>query len=216
MPKGQIAVVDDDEVVRLSIAALLIDAGFGASLFQSGDSFLASLAPESFSCILLDVQMPGSDGLAVLRALRERSDPPPVVVMTAHGDTRVAVTAMKLGAYDFVEKPYVADALRDVIDRAVASRSASDGARDARDKAAALMATLTRRQRQVLQGILRGLQNKVIAYELGLSVRTVELYRGQLLAKLGVTGTAEAVRFAIAAGLDENGAGPSGAPTVVP
>lgn len=205
MFKGRIAVVDDDEIVRQSIATLLVNAGFDVRLFEGGDSFLASHASDLFSCVLLDVQMPGSDGLAVLLALRERGDPPPVIVMTADGNTRVAVTAMKAGAYDFVEKPYVEGDLLDVIDRAVARGSTCDDARIARDKAAALMATLSPRQLQVLKGIVRGLQNKNIAYELGLSVRTVEVYRCQLLARLGVRGTAEAVRFAIAAGLAENG-----------
>jgi two-component system response regulator FixJ len=206
MPKGHIAVVDDDEVIRLSAASFLIDAGFDVSLFESGDSFLASHASNSFSCILLDVQMPGSDGLAVLRALRERRDPPPVLVMTAHGDTRVAVTAMKLGAEDFLEKPYAAGDLRDAIDRAVARGSTRGDVRNVRNKAVALVASLTPRQLQVLQGIVRGLQNKIIAHELGLSVRTVELYRCRLLERLGVRGTAEVVRLAIAAGLAEYGA----------
>jgi two-component system, LuxR family, response regulator FixJ len=206
MNRTQIAVVDDDEVVRLSIATYLTDAGFDVSLFDSGDSFLAGDASNSFSCILLDVQMPGSDGLAVLRALGEGGDPPPVVVMTAHGDTRVAVAAMKLGAYDFVEKPYVAGDLRGVIDGAVAGRLTSDDARNLRKQAASLVASLTPRQFQVLQGIVRGLQNKNIAYELGISIRTVEAYRGQLLERLGARGTAEAVRLAIAAGITDDGA----------
>jgi two-component system response regulator FixJ len=206
MPKGHIAVVDDDEVIRLSAASLLIDAGFEISLFESGDSFLASHASKSCSCILLDVQMPGSDGLAVLRELRKRGDPPPVLVITAHGHIQVAVTAMKLGADDFLEKPFAAGDLRVAIDRVVARGSARDDARNVRNEAAALVATLTPRQLQVLHGIVRGLQNKMIAYELGLSVRTVEVFRCQLLGRLGVSGTAEAVRLAIAAGLTENGA----------
>lgn len=201
MASGFIAIVDDDEAVRMSTASLLDRAGFAVKLFESGDSFLAGGGFEAISCILLDMQMPGRNGLAVLRALSTHDKPPPVIVITAHGDIPAAVEAMKLGAHDFMEKPYQAEALLGRIEEAVNGRVSANGAGDVKAGAAALVAALSGRQRQVLQGVLRGQQNKVIAYELNLSIRTVEAYRAQLLQRLGCRGTADAVRIAIAAGL---------------
>ena len=192
-----IAVVDDDEAVRLSTADLLKHFGFEVKLFKSGDAFLDAESFDGISCILLDLQMPGRDGLAVLRALAGRGDSPPALVLTAHGGIPAAVEAIKLGAHDFMEKPYDAELLLKKIEEAVRHPA---GAKSGDAEAAALIATLSGRQRQVLGGIVRGLQNKIIAYELGLSIRTVEAYRAQLLERLGARGTADAVRVAIAAG----------------
>ncbi|MEA2660276.1 MAG: two-component system, LuxR family, response regulator FixJ, partial [Candidatus Binatota bacterium] len=174
MGSGLVAIVDDDEAVRLSTASLLTRADFDVKLFESGDSFLSIESSEPFSCILLDMQMPGRNGLAVLRALGARDESPPVIVITAHGDISVAVEAMKLGAHDFVEKPYEAEALLARIADAQKGRTSANGAGAVRAKAAVLVAGLSGRQRQVLQGIVRGLQNKIIAFELDLSIRTVE------------------------------------------
>lgn len=208
MANGLVAIVDDDEAVRLSTANLLTRAGFDVKLFESGDSFLSIESSEPLSCILLDMQMPGRNGLAVLRALDARDESPPVIVITAHGDIAVAVDAMKLGAHDFMEKPYEAEALLARIAGVQKGRASANGAGAAKAAAAALVAGLSGRQRQVLQGIVRGLQNKVIAYELGLNMRTVEAYRSQLLQRLGCRGTADAVRIAIAAGLLDEDADP--------
>lgn len=198
MSRVFIAIVDDDEAIRLSTSSVLTRAGFDVKVFKSGDDFLAASGSESFSCILLDLQMPGSDGFAVLRALAARGESPPVVVITAHGDIAVAVGAIQLGARDFVEKPYAPEALLETIRKALESRLAQEGARTAASNA---VAALTARQRQVLQGILRGLPNKIIAWELRLSIRTVEAYRSQMMERIGARGTADAVRIAIAAGL---------------
>jgi two-component system response regulator FixJ len=203
MRSGKIAIVDDDEAVRLSTSALLDRAGHEVALFESGDDFLHRVAMEEISCILLDMQMPGRDGVAVLRELRDRGQAPPVVVITGHGDIGVAVEAMKLGAFDFMEKPYAPEELLGAIETAQQSRLKTRDAHAVSQEAVALVETLSQRQRQVLQGILRGNQNKIIAFELGLSIRTIEAYRAQLLEKLGVRGTAEAVRLALAAGLGE-------------
>jgi two-component system response regulator FixJ len=211
MADGLIAIVDDDEALRHSTASLVRRAGFEVKLFESGDDFLACDDLEGISCILLDYQMPGRNGLDVLRELDARGGSPPVLIVTAHGEVPAAVEAMKLGAHDFVQKPYEASDLLEAITRAQTRGWASDLARATRSEAAALVATLSDRQREVLRGILRGLQNKVIAFELGLSTRTVESYRTALLHKLGVRGTAEAVRLAVAAGLDA-APPPSGAP----
>lgn len=201
MPHSLIAIVDDDEAVRRSTLNLLNRAGRDAKAFESGDDFLADPPASRFSCILLDVRMPGRDGLAVLRELVSRGDTPPILMVTGRGDIAVAVEAMRLGAHDFMEKPYEPAHLFAAIEKALTCRLRTKDAQTFRSEATALVGTLSRRQRQVLQGILQGLQNKLIAYELGLSIRTVEAYRAQLLAKLGVRGTAEAVRLALAAGL---------------
>jgi two-component system response regulator FixJ len=201
MPDALIAIVDDDEAIRLSTGGLLEGAGYRVRLFDSGDDFLARGDGKAADCILLDLQMPGRDGIEVLNILAERGNPPPVVVITAHGSVAVAVEAMKLGAYHFMEKPYGAEELLDELGRALASGSERGDALAQRARAIALVDTLSARQRQVLLGILKGLPNKVIAFELGLSIRTIEAYRAQLLEKLGARGTAEAVRIALTAGM---------------
>lgn len=203
MARRIIAIVDDDEAVRQSTSQIMRRSGFHTEMFASGDDFVSSVGAEPASCILLDLHMPGRDGLSVLTTLRERGNSPPVIVVTAHGDLAVAVDAMKLGARDFIEKPYQATDLLSAIETALASSAEVTDANALRTRAMALVDTLTPRQRQVLRGILKGMQNKIIAYELGLSIRTIEAYRAQLLEKLGVRGTAEAVRLGLAAGLAE-------------
>lgn len=189
-----VAIVDDDESVRASTAFLLEKTGIRVQIFPSGDDFLEA-DHRSFSCILLDLRMAGTDGLSVLQQLADRGSAPPVLVITGHGDIPTGVRAMKLGAYDLLEKPYAPqDLLRALavgLDRGQSARAG----RAARDQAALLMKGLSRRQFQVVQGVARGQQNKLIAFELGLTVRTVEAYRAQALSKLGMPTTAELVRL---------------------
>jgi two-component system response regulator FixJ len=198
-----VVIVDDDEAVRSSTAQLLQRIGHAVQTFASGDSFLAAELPSDIGCVLLDIRMPGTDGLAVMRELRQRESALAVIILTGHGDIALAVEAMKLGATDFLEKPSHPDSLQQAINNAFSksSRSAESqlAANEAREKVEALSA----RQRDVLKGIVKGKQSKIIAHELDLSTRTVEAYRAQLLAKLGVRGTADAVRIALAAGLEE-------------
>ena len=198
-----VAVIDDDDAVRHSTAGLLRHAGHRVDAYTDGAEFLASDLSEELGCILLDMRMPGLDGLAVMRALRQRGRSSPILVLTGHGDVPMAVEAMRLGAVDFLEKPYPAQDLLQAIGRALTAGPRTKGA-IADPEAAAKVATLSQRQQQVLRGILKGQPNKIIAWELGLSIRTVEAYRAQLLERLGVRGTAEAVRLAIAAGLLES------------
>ena len=169
--------------------------------FASGDEFLKARLPDHLNCILLDIRMPGMSGLDVLRALGEHDDPPSVLVLTGHGDIPMAVEAMRLGALDFLEKPYAPKSLLAAVDSASdfyeQNRAVNAGNRDA----AMLVENLSERQRQVLEGMVKGRPNKLIAFDLGLSIRTVEAYRAQLLVKLGVRSTAEAVCIAIAAGV---------------
>ncbi|HYN45200.1 MAG TPA: LuxR C-terminal-related transcriptional regulator, partial [Allosphingosinicella sp.] len=144
---------------------------------------------------------PGMDGLAVMRALHDREVAVPILVLTGHGDVPLAVGAMRLGAVDFLEKPYPPGDLLDAIRHACNTPVALAGGHAVNKQAEAKVACLSERQRAVLLGILKGQPNKIIAWELGLSIRTVEAYRAQMLAKLGVRGTAEAVRLAMAAGM---------------
>ena len=198
-----IAVVDDDDAVRRSTATLLERSGYRVRAFESGDAFLAAQLPGDSDCILLDMRMPGTNGLGVLKALDQWETMPPVLVLTGHGAVPEAVEAMKLGAADFLEKPYPAQALLQAIQNAMAMRRRQKAGTVDPD-AMAKVGTLSQRQMQVLRGILKGQPNKIIAYELALSIRTVEAYRAQLLEKLGVRGTADAVRLAISAGMLES------------
>lgn len=196
-----VAIVDDDVVVRNSVAHLVEGAGHRVLSFATGDAFLAARLPRDLDCVLLDMNMPGLSGLEVLTALAERDGAPAVVVLTGHGNIALAVEAIKRGAVDFLRKPYAPAALLAALDAACALRDEPRASEAARREAAALLDSLSPRQRQVLSGIVGGRPNKIIAHELGLSVRTVEAYRAQLLDKLGARGTAEAVRIGLAGGL---------------
>jgi two-component system response regulator FixJ len=201
MSRGLVAIVDDDEPVRLSTAELLARLGYDTVLFRSGDEFLESDGRAGLGCILLDLQMPGRNGLAILDALNAEGPFPPVLILTAHGDIPAAVEAIKLGARDFMEKPYRPAHLLTKIQQAMLGSTVATAGPGVNSEAVALVARLSERQRQVLEGIARGVPNKVMAFELAISIRTVEAYRAQLMQRLGARGTAEAVRIAIAAGL---------------
>jgi two-component system response regulator FixJ len=198
-------VVDDDGAVRRSLALLLRSAGFTVETHESGDVFLrAAAAPGGlrFGCVLLDLQMPGMDGLAVQREMAARGLGLPVVVVTAHGDVPLAVQAMRAGASDFIEKPYVGEAIIQAADAALArGEEVRARAREAAE-AAARVAALTPREADVLRRLVAGRQNKVIARDLGISPRTVEIHRANLMERLGASSLSEAVRIALAAGLE--------------
>ena len=196
-----IAVIDDDDGARLSTAWLLEGEGYRVMPFASGDAFLERPLPEAPACLLLDLRMPGRNGLDVLRALSLRDDAPPVLVLTGHADLSMAVAAMKLNAIDVLLKPFQPDELLEAIEGASAQREQSNAGQVARQQARLLIDGLSERQRQILEGVVLGRPNKLIAWDLGLSIRTVETYRAQMLERLGVRGTAEAVRVAIAAGM---------------
>ncbi|KKW90665.1 response regulator FixJ [Sphingobium chungbukense] len=198
-----IYVVDDDEAIRRSLSFMLKTSGFAVRLFEGGTSFLKEAAGLPPGCVLLDVRMPDIDGLAVQQELRARGVMLPVVIMTGHGDIDMAVTAMKAGASDFIEKPFEKAALLACIETAqrlsVADRGASARTEDAR----ARLNILTDREREVLDGLVEGLPNKTIAYDLGISPRTVEIHRANLMQKLEVKSLAEALRIAFHAGSAE-------------
>lgn len=199
-----VVVVDDDPAVRDSTMTLLTHAGHAVHLFESGDALVAAGIPAGTDIILLDIMMPGRNGLDTLRALAPASDLPPVVVLTGHGDIPLAVEAMKLGAVEFLEKPYSMKSLLELVAtlrRNPLPRKDDDPLRQA---AIAKVEALSPRQREVLRGLALGEQSKVTAHRLGLSVRTVEAYRAHLFERLGVRGMAEAVRIAVLAGLHDS------------
>lgn len=202
MPVDRVAyVVDDEATVRRSLALLLRSAGFSVRDFDCGDAFLRAAPALPFGCVLLDLRMPGMDGLAVQREMAPRGVRLPVVIVTAHGDVALAVQAMKAGACDFIEKPYDDETILQAAEAALA-RGDEERARtrDAED-AAARVAALTPREAEVLQGLVAGRSNKVIAFDLGVSPRTVEIHRANVMSKLGTRSLSEAVRVALSAGL---------------
>jgi two-component system response regulator FixJ len=194
-------VVDDDPAVRESTAALLKVAGHDVHAFESGDALLEASVPPDTNVILLDVMMPGTSGLDTLRALTREGACTPIIVLTGHGDIPLAVEAMKLGAVEFLEKPYPMQILLDLVATVQADAPGAASTDTQRSDALERLERLTRRQREVLRGLAMGEQSKVTAYRLNLSVRTIEAYRGQLFSRLGVRGMAEAVRIAVMGGL---------------
>lgn len=193
--------VDDDEAVRRSASMMLRTSGYIVKTYASGVELLAGAGDLAPGCILLDVRMPEMDGLEVQRALKERGVLLPVVVITGHGDVNLAVQAMKAGAVDFIEKPFEKSVLTSAIEEGFA-RIDQAGRRHARaDEAKVKLEALTPREHDVLEGLVRGHPNKTIAYDLGISPRTVEIHRANLMGKLGVPSLSEALRIAFAAGL---------------
>jgi two-component system response regulator FixJ len=179
-------VVDDDAGVRIALVYALESAGRQAWPFSSGSELLAALDDLDPGCVLLDICMPGMSGLQVMEQLNGRGCDWPVIAMTGHGDVPTAVTAMKLGAIEFVEKPLRQHLIDEAIVRATAVLTAGQLRRREREEAAAALARLTPKEDAVLRELITGQQNKGVAYRLGMSVRTVEMHRANLLAKLCV------------------------------
>jgi two-component system response regulator FixJ len=200
MTAATVIVVDDDAAVRDSLAALLESSGFKVATHASADAFLAAVRPSGTHCAVFDIRMPGMDGLALQRTLNQRGDPVPVIVVTGHADVTLAVQAMKAGAVDFLEKPYDDEKLLAAIRAALAlgRRRARDGA--AVSQARERIATLTSREREVFDLVAQGDANKVVAHKLGISERTVEVYRAHVMEKMHAASIADLVRAALAAG----------------
>jgi two-component system response regulator FixJ len=193
-------VIDDDTAVCRSLERRLDAAGVRAVSYGSPLAFLEAVPALSPDCILLDIRMPGMDGLELQAHLTELGISPPIIVMTGHGDVQSAVRAMKAGAVDFIEKPYNEETLLNAIETAL-----TKSGRSARDREAAQtarrIATLSQREREVLDAMLMGRPNKVIAFDLGISVRTVEVHRAGMMERLGTRQLAEAIRVAVMAKL---------------
>lgn len=191
--------VDDDESVRRSVGFMLKTSGLRVHIYESGAELLKRDAQLDRGCILLDIRMPGMDGLEVQQALQEKGIGLPVVIMTGHGDVSLAVKAMKFGAVDFIEKPFEKAVLLASLDEGFRRLSRKEATHDRKQDAEVRLKALTPRERDVLNGLAQGLPNKTIAYDLGISPRTVEIHRANLMMKLGVRSLSEALRIAFAA-----------------
>jgi two-component system response regulator FixJ len=197
-----IHIIDDDEAVRDSLEALLLAEGFAVKGFPSAEAFLADGDRPSAACCLLDVRMPGMDGLTLLRKLREAGATAPVVVMTGHGDVPMAVKARKLGAVDFSEKPFDAKVMLAMIRSALRTAHAPKPASPLDPVLAEKLGRLTPREREVLEELVAGRSNKEAGLELGISPRTVEIHRARLMEKMAADSLAQLVRQALAAGVE--------------
>ena len=199
---GIVHIVDDDDAVRQSLAFLLSSAGLPVRLYDSAATFLAGLSTPQDGCLITDVRMPGMSGIDLLKALREKACSMPAIVITGHGDVPLAVEAMKAGAIDFIEKPFEEEAILTAVRRALEQGSDENGDGIV---VAAKLASLSERERQVLEGLVAGHPNKTIAHELGISPRTVEVYRANLMAKMQAKSLSELIRMAILANVKPSG-----------
>jgi two-component system response regulator FixJ len=199
MPADMVHVVDDDEAVRDSLSFLLMTAGLNVQTYESATAFLATAESLAGGCIISDVRMPGLSGLDLIRALKTREETTPVIIITGHGDVPMAVEAMKIGAADFLEKPFddgtLLAAIRNALDRAHAEDAQNEESNAIRER----LASLSQRERQVLDRLVTGQANKVIAFELDISPRTVEVYRANVMTKMQAGSLSELVRMALAA-----------------
>ena len=198
--RGNVYVIDDDEAMRDSLDFLLDSAGFHITLFESAHHFLDAVSSLDFGCVVSDVRMPGIDGIELLKRMKTNHSAFPVVIMTGHGDVPLAVEAMKLGAVDFLEKPFEDDRLIGMIDAALRLAESSARGEAATLDIAARIATLSPRERQVMDGLIAGLSNKLIAKEYDISPRTIEVYRANVMTKMQAGSLSELVRLAIRAG----------------
>ena len=200
--------VDDDESIRRSVGFMLKTAGFRVQSYGSGAELLKAAKALENGCILLDIRMPGMDGLEVQEALKQAGVGLPVIIMTGHGDVPLSVRAMKAGAVDFIEKPFEKSVVISALEQGFATLLRSHDSQERAKKAIVRLQMLTPREREVLDGLAEGLPNKTIAYDLGISPRTVEIHRANLMTKLEVRSLSEALRLAFAAQeLEAPGAG---------
>lgn len=193
----QVFVIDDDQAVRDSLGLLLKSMGQKARLFDSAQAFLEEYAPEMNGCIVLDIRMPGMSGLELQQKLTAIHCTIPVIFVTGHGDVPMAVEAMQHGAFDFIQKPFRDQELLDRINQALSwdteHRSEEERKRTVQER----FNTLTPREREVLDCVVRGLANKVIAMDLDLSQRTVEIHRARVMEKMGARSLADLVRMSL-------------------
>jgi two-component system response regulator FixJ len=197
-------ILDDDDAVLRSLERLLRSVNFEPITFDRPDVFLTAAKTFKTGCVLLDVRLPGMSGLEVQAQLHKTRNDLPVIVMTGEGDIHTAVRAMKAGAADFLEKPYSDHELLKAIEAAFAKENRLDRNSEIED-AVRRLAILTPREREVLDGLLAGRPNKLIAYQLGISVRTVEVHRARMMERLGLRQLAEAIRLGIMAKLSRKG-----------
>jgi two-component system response regulator FixJ len=202
--EATVHVIDDDEAVRQSLAFLLKTAGLAVTSYDSATAFLRELPQIKSGCVITDVRMPDVSGIDLLRRLREAQSPLPVIVITGHADVPLAVEAMKFGAFDFLEKPFGDDAIVDAV-KAALNRQGADAKRGTdRAEIVEKLASLSNRERQVLEGLVAGQPNKTIAFDHGISPRTVEIYRANLMSKMQAASLSDLVRMALVGGLLED------------
>ena len=194
-------IVDDDEAARDSLSVLLESKGYAVKSFVSAPQFLAAAPSLPVGCLIVDIRMPEMDGLELQQHLTDCSLDFPVIVITGHGDVPLAVRAMKAGAVDFIEKPFAAEAILDSLAAAVARLATLTGQDPAAGAAASKLNLLSPREREVLDVLLAGLPNKSIAYDLGISPRTVEIHRARVMDKMGARSLSELIRLALAGGV---------------
>ena len=199
--KGTVYVIDDDEAMRDSLNFLLDSSGFDVTLFDNAEAFLEALSGLTFGCVVSDIRMPGLDGIELLKRMKAQSSPFPIVIMTGHGDVPLAVEAMKLGAIDFLEKPFEDDRLIIMIESAIRQAEPSAKSDAITHDIAARVASLSPRERQVMEGLVAGLSNKLIAREYDISPRTIEVYRANVMTKMQANSLSELVRLAMRAGM---------------
>ena len=200
-PSNLVHVIDDDEAARQSLAFLLKTARLEARTYDSATAFLSALPNVSSGCIITDVRMPELSGVDLLRRLKELKVAMPVIVITGHGDVQLAVEAMKVGAEDFIEKPFDDERLLNAVRSALGRWE--KGSQEEAHRAGLLdkLATLSSREREVLDGLVTGKPNKIIAFDLGISPRTVEIYRANVMTKMNAASLSELVRMALFAGV---------------
>ena len=202
MPRDQcVYIVDDDEAVRDSLSMLLESKGYAVKSFVSAPEFLETAPSLPLGCLIVDIRMPEMDGLELQQHLTDRSLDFPLIVITGHGDVPLAVRAMKAGAVDFVEKPFASETILSSLEAALSRLTTPSEEDPAKAAVTAKLALLSSRERQVLQGLLAGLPNKSIAYDLGISPRTVEIHRARLMGKMGARSLSELIRLALAGGV---------------
>ena len=203
MPSDQplVHVIDDDDAIRQSLAFLLSTAKMEVKTYPSAAAFLEALPGLTPGCIITDVRMPGISGIELVRRLKELNVGAPVIVITGHGDVPLAVEAMKIGAADFLEKPFDDEVLLASVRSALKQQDAETKRRSERGEVEGRLATLSSRERDVLGGLVAGRANKQIAFDLGISPRTVEIYRANLMNKMQAGSLSELVRMALVVGL---------------
>lgn len=194
-------IVDDEEPVRKSLAFLLTMTGFTVRVHESASSFLAAAKTIGKACLVTDLRMPDMSGVELLERLEDAGAAIPAVVITGHGDVPMAVAAMKAGAVDFIEKPFEDEVLVEAIKRAASRLEESTGPVEDVATLRTRLDSLSERERQVLSGVVEGLANKTLAYNLGISPRTVEVHRANIMAKMQARNLPELVRMSMAMGL---------------
>src|SRR5688500_10731946 len=204
-PNSVVHVIDDDEAVRDSLAFLLTAARLRVRTYDSATSFLSALGDAESGCIITDVRMPGITGVDLLRRLKELKVGMPVIVITGHGDVQLAVEAMKIGAADFIEKPFDDEQLLAAVRSALGRWEKSAQRENERAGLLEKLATLSARENDVLEGLVAGKPNKIIAFDLGISPRTVEIYRANVMTKMNAGSLSELVRMALLAGALKTG-----------